>query len=154
MYGMMKYQREYDEYHEGYDHGVHTHEGYNFGAYGRNDGDGRWRHLRSMTAFHGNGSYGDKPIVERRLMYSGDIGGDISLSLIPYLVQFPRVDDYDFNIANCVSFVLEIEDRRSMLKGLGHILEDLSISLSLNPSSLCYEASLEKLKSLLDSYNK
>ncbi|KAI5650044.1 hypothetical protein M9H77_36049 [Catharanthus roseus] len=54
-----------------------------------------------------------------------------------------RVDDSDLNIANCVSRVLGVEDRRSMGKELGHILEDLSISLSLNPSSLCYEVSLD-----------
>ncbi|KAI5653359.1 hypothetical protein M9H77_30546 [Catharanthus roseus] len=88
MYGIKNYQREYDEYHEGYDHGAHTHEGYNFGAYYRNDSD------------EGRG----------------------------------------------------VEGRRSIEKEVGHILEDLSISLSLNPSSLCYEVSLEELKSLLDSY--
>ncbi|KAI5676397.1 hypothetical protein M9H77_07347 [Catharanthus roseus] len=64
----------------------------------------------------------------------------------------PRVDDYDFNIANCVSYVLGFEDRRSIEKELGPILEDLSISLSLNPSSLCYEVSLKEFQSLLDSY--
>ncbi|KAI5653369.1 hypothetical protein M9H77_30556 [Catharanthus roseus] len=46
-----------------------------------------------------------------------------------------------------------VEDRRSMEKELCPILEDLSINLSLNPSFLCYEVSLEELKSLLDSYN-
>ncbi|KAI5668939.1 hypothetical protein M9H77_18792 [Catharanthus roseus] len=40
-----------------------------------------------------------------------------------------------------------------MKKELGHILEDISLSLSLNLSSLCYEVSLEELKSLLDSHN-
>ncbi|KAI5680891.1 hypothetical protein M9H77_02118 [Catharanthus roseus] len=40
-----------------------------------------------------------------------------------------------------------------MDKELGPILEDISISLSLNLSYLCYEVSLEELKSLLDSYN-
>ncbi|KAI5650233.1 hypothetical protein M9H77_36238 [Catharanthus roseus] len=39
-----------------------------------------------------------------------------------------------------------------MGKELGPILDDLSMSLSLKPSSLCYEVSLEELKSLLDSY--
>ncbi|KAI5681168.1 hypothetical protein M9H77_02395 [Catharanthus roseus] len=39
MYMMKNYQREYDEYHEGRDHGVHTHAGYKFSAYGRNDCD-------------------------------------------------------------------------------------------------------------------
>lgn len=75
-----------------------------------------------------------------------------------YFIEFnsiscaiPRVDDYDFSIANCVSCVLGVEDRRSMEKDLGRILEDLSISLFLS-SSLCYEVSLEELKSLLDSY--
>ncbi|KAI5653742.1 hypothetical protein M9H77_30929 [Catharanthus roseus] len=63
-----------------------------------------------------------------------------------------RVDDYDFNIANSVSCVLGFEDRRSMEKEFGPILEDLSISLYLNPSSLCYKVSLEKLKSLLHYY--
>ncbi|KAI5672397.1 hypothetical protein M9H77_12761 [Catharanthus roseus] len=76
-----------------------------------------------------------------------------------YFIEFnsiscaiPRVDDYDFNIANCISCVLGVEDRRSMEKELGPILEDLSISLSLNSSSLRHEVSLEELKSLLDSY--
>ncbi|KAI5682139.1 hypothetical protein M9H77_03367 [Catharanthus roseus] len=63
-----------------------------------------------------------------------------------------RVDDNDFNIANCVSCVLGVEDRRSMEKELGPILEDLSIRISLNTSSLCYEISSKELKSLLDSY--
>ncbi|KAI5653312.1 hypothetical protein M9H77_30499 [Catharanthus roseus] len=45
-----------------------------------------------------------------------------------------------------------VEDRSSMKKELGLILEHLSISLSLNHSSLCYEVSLEELKCLLDSY--
>ncbi|KAI5682963.1 hypothetical protein M9H77_04191 [Catharanthus roseus] len=40
-----------------------------------------------------------------------------------------------------------------MEKELGPILEDSSISISLNPSSLCYEVSIEELISLLDSYN-
>ncbi|KAI5668553.1 hypothetical protein M9H77_18406 [Catharanthus roseus] len=112
MYGMKNYQREYEEYHEGYDHCTHTHEGYNFSAYGRNDCDGRWRYLRSMNAFYGSGRYGDEPMVERRLMDNSDI--------------------------------VEVEDRRSMEKEFGPILEHLSINLSLNPSSLCYEASLEE----------
>ncbi|KAI5653795.1 hypothetical protein M9H77_30982 [Catharanthus roseus] len=60
-----------------------------------------------------------------------------------------RVDDYDFNIANCASCVLGIEDKRSMEKELGPILEHLSITLSLNPSSLYYEVSLEELKSFV-----
>ncbi|KAI5652872.1 hypothetical protein M9H77_30059 [Catharanthus roseus] len=47
--------------------------------------------------------------------------------------------------------IVGVEDR-SMEEDLGPILEDLSISLSLNPPSLCYEVSLEELKSLLDSY--
>ncbi|KAI5676853.1 hypothetical protein M9H77_07803 [Catharanthus roseus] len=109
MHGMKNYRIEYDEYQN--DHGAHTHQRYNFGTYGRNDCDGRWRYLRSMNAFYGNRSYGDEPLVERR-----------------------------------------VEDRRSMEKELGPILEHLSISLSLNPCSLCYEVSLEKLKSLLGSY--
>ncbi|KAI5662713.1 hypothetical protein M9H77_22036 [Catharanthus roseus] len=56
-----------------------------------------------------------------------------------YFIEFnanscaiPRVDDHDFKIANCVSYVLGVEDRRSMEKEIGPILEDLSISLSLN----------------------
>ncbi|KAI5667707.1 hypothetical protein M9H77_17560 [Catharanthus roseus] len=63
-----------------------------------------------------------------------------------YFVEFdsiscaiPRVDDYDFNIVNCVNCVLGLEDRRSMEEELGPILEESSISLSPNPSSLCYE---------------
>ncbi|KAI5653492.1 hypothetical protein M9H77_30679 [Catharanthus roseus] len=169
MCGMMNYQREYDEYHEGYDHGADTHEGYHFVAYGRNAGDGRWKCLRSINAFYGNRSYGDETMVERKLIDSGDI---IELrdhvtflnSLATYLerryfIEFnfiscaiPRVDEYHFSIANYVSCMLRVEDRRNMEKDLGPILEYLSISLSLNPSSLYYEVSLEELKSLLDSY--
>ncbi|KAI5666587.1 hypothetical protein M9H77_16440 [Catharanthus roseus] len=70
-----------------------------------------------------------------------------------YFIEFnsvscaiPKVDEYEFIIANCVSCVLGDKDRRSMEKELGPVLEDLSISLSLNPSSLCYEVSLEELK--------
>ncbi|KAI5654082.1 hypothetical protein M9H77_31269 [Catharanthus roseus] len=166
MYGMMNCLREYDEYHKDYDHGAHTHEGYNFGTYGRNNGDGRWRSLRSMNAFHGNGSYGDKPIVETRIIDSSDLGDHFTfLNYLgtylerKYIIEFnsiscaiPRFDEYDFNIANYVSCVLGVEDRRIMEKELGPILEELSISLSLNPSSFCYEVSIEELKSLLDSY--
>ncbi|KAI5667683.1 hypothetical protein M9H77_17536 [Catharanthus roseus] len=75
MYGMKNYQREYDAYHEGYDHDAHTHEGYNVGAYGGNDGDGKWRYPRSMNAFDGNRSYGDEPMVERRFVDSGGVVG-------------------------------------------------------------------------------
>ncbi|KAI5653437.1 hypothetical protein M9H77_30624 [Catharanthus roseus] len=67
----------------------------------------------------------------------------------PIYCAIPRVDDYDFNSANCVSYVLGVEDRRSMGKEFGPILEDLSISLSLNPFSLCYDVSLEELKWLV-----
>ncbi|KAI5653471.1 hypothetical protein M9H77_30658 [Catharanthus roseus] len=217
MYGMKNYQREYDEYHEGYNHGAHTLEEYNIGVSGRDDCDGRWMYLRSMNTFYGNGSYGNEPIVERRLMDSGDIvefwrtkqesrgktcynslkiisffpsnfylcfeiyfkeiklfllafveHGDRFTSLNSlgtylerrYYIEFnsiscaiPRVHDYDFNIANYVFCVLGVEYRRSMEKELGPILEDLSISLFINTSSLCYEVSLEELKSFLDSYN-
>lgn len=72
---MKNYQREYDEYHKGHDHGAHTHEGCNFGACYRNDCDVRQRYLWSMNAFYENGSYGDEPMVERSLMDSGDIVG-------------------------------------------------------------------------------
>ncbi|KAI5668818.1 hypothetical protein M9H77_18671 [Catharanthus roseus] len=169
MYGMKNYRTEYDEYHESYDHGAHTHEGYSFDAYGRNDGDGRWRYPMIINSFYGNGSYGDKPMAERRLMDSGDHveHGDDFTFLNPlgtylerkYFIEFnsipftiPRVDEYDFNIANCVSCVLGVEDRRSIEKEPRPILEDLSISLCLNPSSLGYEVSLEELKFLLESY--
>ncbi|KAI5667899.1 hypothetical protein M9H77_17752 [Catharanthus roseus] len=60
MYGMKKYQREYDEYYECYDHAAHTYERYNLGAYGRNDC---------------NGSYRDEPKVERRIIDSDNILG-------------------------------------------------------------------------------
>ncbi|KAI5662952.1 hypothetical protein M9H77_22275 [Catharanthus roseus] len=55
-----------------------------------------------------------------------------------YFIEFnsiacaiPRVDDYDFNIVNCDSCVLGVEDRRSMKKEFGPILEDLSIAYLL-----------------------
>ncbi|KAI5672059.1 hypothetical protein M9H77_12423 [Catharanthus roseus] len=64
----------------------------------------------------------------------------------------PRDDECDFNISNYASYVLGVEDkRRSMEKELGTILEDLPISLSLNPSLMCYEASFVKLKLFLES---
>ncbi|KAI5653949.1 hypothetical protein M9H77_31136 [Catharanthus roseus] len=76
-----------------------------------------------------------------------------------YFIEFnspscatPRVDENDFNVANCVSCLPGVEDRRSMGKELGPILKDLSIILSFNHPSLCYEVSLEEFKSLLDSY--
>ncbi|KAI5664567.1 hypothetical protein M9H77_23890 [Catharanthus roseus] len=64
----------------------------------------------------------------------------------------PRVDDCDFNIAIFDSCVRGVEDTKSMEKELGPTLEDISISLSLNLSSLCYEVSIEEIKSLLNSY--
>ncbi|KAI5682375.1 hypothetical protein M9H77_03603 [Catharanthus roseus] len=79
-----------------------------------------------------------------------------------YFIEFnsiscaiPRVDEYDFNIANCVTYVLGVDNRRSMEKELGPILEDLSISLSLNPSSLCIartKPSYHDLKLLHDNF--
>ncbi|KAI5671468.1 hypothetical protein M9H77_11832 [Catharanthus roseus] len=135
MYGIKNYRREYEEYHEGCDHVAYTPEGYNFGAYGRNGCNKRtWR------SFHFPYSLG--AYLERRYFIEFN---SISCAI-------PRVDDYDFNIANCVSCVLVVEDRRNMEKEIGPILEHLSISLSLNPSSLCYEVSLEELISLLDSH--
>ncbi|KAI5664571.1 hypothetical protein M9H77_23894 [Catharanthus roseus] len=50
MYGMKRYRKEYEENQEGYDHGVQTHDVYNFGAHGES-------------------------IVKRRLMDNGDIAG-------------------------------------------------------------------------------
>ncbi|KAI5652993.1 hypothetical protein M9H77_30180 [Catharanthus roseus] len=58
-----KLGREYDEYHEYYDRAVHTYERYNLGVYGGN-------------VF--NGSYGDEPKVERRIMDSDDIVDECS----------------------------------------------------------------------------
>ncbi|KAI5673855.1 hypothetical protein M9H77_14219 [Catharanthus roseus] len=56
-----------------------------------------------------------------------------------------RLDEYQFNIPNFVSCVLEIEDKeRNMEKELGAILEELSISCSLIPSLMCYEELLLK----------
>ncbi|KAI5676352.1 hypothetical protein M9H77_07302 [Catharanthus roseus] len=137
IYGMTNYRREYDEHHEGYDHSAHTYERYNLGVYGRDDC---------------NGSYGDEPKVQRRIMDSEDIaehGGHFTFfnSLGTYLERkyfvesnsiscASRVNGYDFNIANFDSCVLGVEDRRSMEKELGPILEDIAIRLSLNLSSL------------------
>ncbi|KAI5681763.1 hypothetical protein M9H77_02991 [Catharanthus roseus] len=54
----------------------------------------------------------------------------------------PGVDEYHFNIANDASCVQGVEDkRRKMVKELGIIFEELPISLSLNPSLMCYEVS-------------
>ncbi|KAI5663847.1 hypothetical protein M9H77_23170 [Catharanthus roseus] len=63
----------------------------------------------------------------------------------------PRVDEYHFDIANFASCVLGVKDRgRNMEKELGTILEDLSISLSLNPS-LC-ESYLSRVSIIGDTY--
>ncbi|KAI5667831.1 hypothetical protein M9H77_17684 [Catharanthus roseus] len=75
-------------------------------------------HRDHFTFLHSLGTY-----LERKYF--------IEFNSISYAI--PRVDDYDYNIANCVSCVLGVEDRRSMDKELGPILEDLSMSLSLNP---------------------
>ncbi|KAI5650512.1 hypothetical protein M9H77_36517 [Catharanthus roseus] len=172
MYGMMNYRREHDEYHEDYDYGAHTHEGYNIGAYGKDDCDGRWRYLRSMNVFYGNGSNREEAIVQRRLMDNGDIveHGDHFTFLNSlgtylkrrYFIEFnsiscaiPRVDDCDFNIANCVSCLLGVEDRRSMEKEIGPSLEDLSVNLSLNPlffiGSLMFDLSCYSFGNLDDT---
>ncbi|KAI5667572.1 hypothetical protein M9H77_17425 [Catharanthus roseus] len=64
-----------------------------------------------------------------------------------------EVDGCHFNITTYASCVLGVEDRgRSMEKELGTILEDLPISLSLNPSLMFYEVSFVKLKLFLESY--
>ncbi|KAI5658054.1 hypothetical protein M9H77_26847 [Catharanthus roseus] len=63
------------------------------------------------------------------------------------------VDKCHFSIANYVSYVLGIEDKgRNMEKELGAILEELPISLSLNPSLMCYKVSFMQLKLFLESY--
>ncbi|KAI5676256.1 hypothetical protein M9H77_07206 [Catharanthus roseus] len=53
----------------------------------------------------------------------------------------------------CIMSGKRIEDKgRSIEKELGATLEGLTISLSLNPSLMCYEVSFEKLKLFLESY--
>ncbi|KAI5652244.1 hypothetical protein M9H77_29431 [Catharanthus roseus] len=65
----------------------------------------------------------------------------------------PRVDECHFNIANYVSYVLGIEDQgRNMEKELEAILEELLVSLSLNPSPLCYKVSPLELELFLEFY--
>ncbi|KAI5682000.1 hypothetical protein M9H77_03228 [Catharanthus roseus] len=54
-----------------------------------------------------------------------------------------RVDEYYFNIAYYASCVLGVEDNgRNMEKELRNFLENLPISLSLNPSLMCHEVHL------------
>ncbi|KAI5680919.1 hypothetical protein M9H77_02146 [Catharanthus roseus] len=134
-------------------HGAHTHEGYNFGAYGRNDCDERWRYLRSMNAFYGNGSDGNKSMVGRRLMYRGDIvyrdmdrkNGDGGL--VSKLDGYGGVRDYNFNVGNEASFVPGIEDQGKIFEKELHIIHrDITISFSLNPFSLYHEVSLRELE--------
>ncbi|KAI5683010.1 hypothetical protein M9H77_04238 [Catharanthus roseus] len=63
----------------------------------------------------------------------------------------PRVDEYYFNISDYASHMLGDEEKgRNMEKELGTILEELPISLSLNPSLSFYEASFEELKISLE----
>ncbi|KAI5675997.1 hypothetical protein M9H77_06947 [Catharanthus roseus] len=65
----------------------------------------------------------------------------------------PRVDEGHLNIANYISYVLGIEEKgRNVEKELDNFLKDLPISLSLNPSLICYEVSLVGLEFFLESY--
>ncbi|KAI5652462.1 hypothetical protein M9H77_29649 [Catharanthus roseus] len=57
----------------------------------------------------------------------------------------PSIDEYYNNVANYASRVLE----RGKEKELGNYLEDLPISLFLNPSLSFHEVSFKELKSLL-----
>ncbi|KAI5658097.1 hypothetical protein M9H77_26890 [Catharanthus roseus] len=116
---------------ESYDHGARTHLGYYFGAYGRNDGDGRWRYPRIMNAFHGNRNYGDEPMVERRLMDRGNLfllvpsmtnclsshfpleDPSISQMFDPSCHGFGNLNDTSIVELNIVSFALEF-DRDSL----------------------------------------
>ncbi|KAI5672485.1 hypothetical protein M9H77_12849 [Catharanthus roseus] len=127
--GKSNYQRECEKYHEGSNHSDDTHEGYNFGAYSRNDCDEKWRYLRSMITFYGNRSYGNKSMVDKGSMYRGDIV------------------DRDMDRRN------GIEDQgKSSEKELRIIHEHITISFSLNPLSLCHEVSLRELEMLLVAY--
>ncbi|KAI5668829.1 hypothetical protein M9H77_18682 [Catharanthus roseus] len=78
-------------------------------------------HGDHFTCFNSPGTY-----LERRYFIESNSISCASL----------RVDDCDFNIANFDSCVVAVEDRKSMEKELGPTLEDISISLSLNFSSL------------------
>ncbi|KAI5663825.1 hypothetical protein M9H77_23148 [Catharanthus roseus] len=63
-----------------------------------------------------------------------------------YLKRVRKVDEYCDNVANYTSYMLGIEDKgMSMEKELGSIPEELPISLSLNPSFMCYEVSLVQI---------
>ncbi|KAI5653001.1 hypothetical protein M9H77_30188 [Catharanthus roseus] len=65
----------------------------------------------------------------------------------------PRVDEYYDNVANYAYCILGIENEGwSMDEELGTVLEDSSISLSLNPSLSFHEVSFVELKSLWVSY--
>ncbi|KAI5658083.1 hypothetical protein M9H77_26876 [Catharanthus roseus] len=67
--------------------------------------------------------------------------------------QETRVDEYYDIVSNYASCMPGIEDdERRMEEELGTILEDLSISPSLNPSLSFYKVSFEEFKSLLVSY--
>ncbi|KAI5681737.1 hypothetical protein M9H77_02965 [Catharanthus roseus] len=154
MYRMKSYQREYEEYYEGYDHSAHTHDGslvlMNFGEPSKNQ-KGRlgYKSIKIISFFPSNSYLCFEIYFKEIKLFSllfikrgnhftflNSIGTYLERR---YFIKFnyiscaiPRVDDYDFNIANCVSCVLGVVDTRSMKKKLGPILEDLSISLSLN----------------------
>ncbi|KAI5675933.1 hypothetical protein M9H77_06883 [Catharanthus roseus] len=147
---MKNYRREYDEYHEGYDHSAHTHA--NFGEPSKNHEERIVYNSIKTISFFSSNSYLCFEIYFKEIkLFSLDFieHGDHFIffnSLGTYLERryliesnsitaILRVDDYDF-----------IEDRRSMEKELGPILEYLSMSLSVSPSSLSYEVSLEELK--------
>ncbi|KAI5674212.1 hypothetical protein M9H77_14576 [Catharanthus roseus] len=84
--------------------------------------------------------------------------GKLGYNSIKTISLFPSnsylFDDYDLNIANGVSCALGVEDRRSMETELCPILDDLSINISLNPSSLCYEICVLFLFLLMPSMSK
>ncbi|KAI5675429.1 hypothetical protein M9H77_06379 [Catharanthus roseus] len=121
MYGMKSYRRECEEYHEGYDHADHTHDEYNFGAYGRNDCEERWR---------------DSERDECSKEKENDLEKNERAKEMSEEKQKTSKE--------------ELDDRRGMEKEPGPIPEDLSASLSLNPSSLCYEDPLMNSSAMFD----
>ncbi|KAI5676589.1 hypothetical protein M9H77_07539 [Catharanthus roseus] len=65
----------------------------------------------------------------------------------------PRIHEYYDNVVKHISCMLGIEDKGiNMEKDLGAILEELPISLSLNPSLMGHEVSFVQLKLFFASY--
>ncbi|KAI5652264.1 hypothetical protein M9H77_29451 [Catharanthus roseus] len=113
----LSYRREYEEYHEGNDHGAHTHDGYNFDAYGRNDCEESWRYLKSMNVFLWDGSYVGESMVKKD-------NSLVELNVVGFALEFDR---------NSLQYVFTITSTR----GRRHTMEFEGLGKNVFKAHLC-----------------